>query len=107
MLWAAASLCFFGFFRSGELTVPTEAGYDPDTHLSFEDVSVDSLSNPQSLQVHLKASKTDPFRTGVKVFVGRTNCPLCPVAAVLCYMAQRGAAAGPLFQFTDKKPLTR
>ncbi len=24
MLWAAATLCFFGFFRSGEVTIPTE-----------------------------------------------------------------------------------
>ena len=28
MLWAAASVCFFVFFRSGELTVPSELGYD-------------------------------------------------------------------------------
>lgn len=60
MLWAAASLCFFGF-RSGELTVPSEAGYDASTHLSFGDRSVDSFVNPQLLQVHLKALKTDPF----------------------------------------------
>lgn len=107
MLWAAASLCFFGFFRAGELTVLSESGYDASTHLSFRDISVDSLANPQTLQVCLKASKTDPFRTGVEVFVGRTSCPLCPVTAVLSYMTQRGSGAGPLFQFSDGKPLTR
>ena len=83
MLWAAAALCFFGFLRSGELTVPSEGGYIEGAHLSFQDISVDSLTNPQVLQVHLKASKTDPFRIGVDVFVGRTNCKLRPVAAVL------------------------
>ena len=104
MLWATASLCFFGFFRSGELTVPSESsGYDPETHISVQDVCIDSLTNPQVLQVNLKASKTDPFHIGVKVYVGRTNCPLCPVAAVLSYLTRRGSDLGPLFRFNDGK----
>ena len=107
MLWAAASLCFFGFFRAGELMLATEAGYDEGAHLSFQDISVDSLTNPQHLQVRLKSSKTDPFRTGVDVFVGRTNSSLCPVAAVLAYLARRGPRPGPLFFFANGKPLTR
>lgn len=107
MLWAAASLCFFGFFRSGEITVPSESGYDKGAHLNFEDVTVDDLANPQVLQVRIKASKTDPFRTGVEVFVGRTRCSMCPVAAVLAYMVTRGAGPGPLFKFSNGKPLTR
>lgn len=78
-------LFFFGFLRSGELTVPSEIGYDEGAHLSFQDVSVDSLADPQVMRVRLKASKTDPFRTGVDVFVGRTGCTLCPVAAVLIH----------------------
>ena len=65
------------------------------------------MADPQVLQVHLKASKTDPFRTGVDVFVGRTKCKLCPVAAVLSYMVKRGQGKGPLFVFTSGKPLTR
>ena len=75
-------LVFFwgGFLWSGELTVPSESGYDEGAHLSFQDVSVDSLTDPQMLQVRLKASKTDPFRAGVDVFVDRTMCKLCPVA---------------------------
>ena len=30
MLWAAVCACFFGFMRSGEITVPSESAYDPD-----------------------------------------------------------------------------
>ena len=107
MLWAAASLCFFGFLRSGEITVPSDSAYDEGAHLSFEDISVDCIENPQVLKVRIKASKTDPFRMGVDVYVGRTNCSLCPVAAVLAYMAMKGPKPGPLFTFSDKKPLTR
>lgn len=83
MLWVAASLCFFEFFHSGELTVPSEAGYDPDTHLSRGDITVDSLQDPQILRIHLQSSKTDPFQVGVDVFVGCTDYRQCPVAALL------------------------
>ena len=50
MLWAASSLCFFGFMRAGDLTVPSDSGYDESSHLSFTDVTVDSLSNPRVLK---------------------------------------------------------
>ena len=48
--------------------------------------------------LRLKASKTDPFRVGINVSVGRTDKALCPVSAVLAYMAVRGPGPGPLFQ---------
>ena len=35
MLWAASLLCFFGFLRSGEITVPTDTGFDEGAHLTF------------------------------------------------------------------------
>ena len=107
MMWAAVLLCFFGFLRAGEITVPSDSGYDSGAHLSFADISVDSHTNPQLVKVRIKASKTDPFRLGVDVFLGRTQKVLCPVAAVLSYMKQRGPEAGPLFKFSDGRPLTR
>ncbi len=81
MLWAAATACFFGFFRAGELTVPSDAAYDPTVHLNFEDIAMDSLTRPSGLQVRLKVSKTDPFRKGVDVFIGSSGDDLCPVRA--------------------------
>ena len=51
------------------------------------------------LEVVLKASKTDPFRKGVSVFLGRNDTALCPVAAVLDYMVRRGSGSGPFFRF--------
>ena len=64
MLWA---LCFFGFFRSGEITIPSEAGFEEGAHLTFVDVTVDSTEEPKMLRVRVKASKTYPFREGVDV----------------------------------------
>jgi len=41
MLWEAATLFFFGFFRSGEITFTAEQAFEEDTCLSFDDTSVD------------------------------------------------------------------
>ena len=78
MLWAACCLGFFGFLRSGEFTAPEDGEFDPGQHLSFSDVAADSLVDPRVLSIKIKQSKTDPFRLGVTIFVGKTDSSLCP-----------------------------
>lgn len=39
LLWAAATVCFFGFFRAGEITVPSASAFDSTSHLAWGDVS--------------------------------------------------------------------
>ena len=73
MLWAACCLCFYGFSQAGEITVPSEAGYNSS------DILVDNADNPTVVKAKIKASKTDQFRKGVDIFVGRTCNQLCPV----------------------------
>ena len=107
MLWAACCLCFFGFLRSGEVVVPSDTSFDVGVHLCFGDVAVDSHLEPSTLRVTLKASKTDPFRKGVVLVIGRGSQEICPVSAVLDYMSRRGPATGPLFVFGDGRCLTR
>ena len=107
MVWAACTLCFFGFMRAGEITVPYDNAYDPTAHLFFADIAIDDPGHPTIMQVRIKASKADPFRKGIDVYIGRTYNDICPVAAMLAYLAIRGAKSGPLFHFQDKKPLTR
>ena len=107
MLWAAVCMCFFGFLRSGEVVAPAEADYDPAVHLSYGDVRVDDVGTPHYLEVRIKASKTDPFRKGISVYLGRTDTDLCPVAAILGYMVRRGSQQGPFFMFQDGRFLTR
>ncbi len=107
MLWAAATLIFFGFMRSGELTVPSGSAFDPAIHLTMEDITVDDIAKPSMLKLHLKASKTDPFRRGVDIVVGRTQDKMCPVAATLAYLALRGNGPGFLFHFRNGKPLIK
>ena len=107
MLWAACCTCFFGFLRSGEITVPSQGDYDSSAHLSYGDVTFDSEHSPTMAQINIKASKTDPFRKGVTICVGRTDNDLCPVAALAAYTTIRGTNDGPFFVLENRAPLTR
>ena len=96
-----------GFLRAGEMTVPSDHAYDPGVHLNFDDIAIDSKINPSIMRVTIKASKTDPFRQGIKIFVGRTHTDLCLIEAMLAYLAVQGGIQGPLFAFADGWFLTR
>ena len=107
MLKAACCLGFFGFLRTAEFTVPSCSKYDPGIHLSLADIAIDSHSKPTVLQIHIKQSKTDPFRKGVDIFIGRSQADICPVATIINYLASRGPAHGPLFICANQAPLSR
>lgn len=106
MLWAVCCMCFYGFLRSGEVTLMSGQEYDLEADLSESDVMLDNLVNPTVVRVHIKASKTDPFRQGVYVYLGATGNDLCPVAAVSAYLAIRGREPGPFFRFGSGSALT-
>ena len=97
----------FWLLRSGEATLPSETAYDPGAHLSFADVSVNSIVAPRMVRVKLRSSKTDPFRKGVDIFVGRTHNKLCPVEAMQAYLVLGQPKKGFLFKFKDGRPLTK
>ena len=92
MLWVASTR-FFGFMRAGEITVPSQDAYDSTAHLSFKDVAVECPTNPMVMEVRIKASKTDPFRKGVNLFIGRTNNDLCPIVAWLTWPSEEAVKA--------------
>ena len=106
MLWAAFCLGFFGFMRAGEFTCPSLESFNQGM-LSPRDVSVDSHSAPTHLAVHLRQSKTDPFGAGSTLHLGATGDHLCPVVAMLAYLAIRPQSPGPLFLFQDGSTLSR
>ena len=106
MFWAACNLAYFGFLRSAEFMVPNLASFSPALHLGVVDISVDSDSHPDCLRVRIKASKTDPFRKGCFIHIGRGSFPLCALQAVMAYLVVRGNSGGPLFLFQDGRPLS-
>ena len=57
------------------------------------------------VQVHPKKSKCDQFGKGSDI-LGRTGSPLCPVAALLSFIALRGDRPGPFFLDTEHGVVT-
>ena len=74
-----------------------ENKYDPSVHLSFSDIAVDNAESPNMISLNIKRSKTDQGAVGVRVILGKTDNDLCPVSALLAYLARRGDSPGALF----------
>ncbi|KAK3735065.1 hypothetical protein QZH41_010783 [Actinostola sp. cb2023] len=107
MFWAACCLAYFGFLRSAEFTIPNLNSYSAAIHLNVQDLAIDSSASPSCIRVNIKASKTDPFRKGCCIYVGKAKPSLCAVEAILVYLNIRGDAPGPLFLLQSGEPLTR
>lgn len=107
MFWSACTLAYFGFLRSSEFTTPNASSFNPSCHLTLQDVAFDSHIDPTCLRVHIKASKTDPFRKGCFIHIGRGTEPLCAVSALNAYLQLRGSKSGPLFLKSGGAPLSR
>ena len=72
-----------------------ETNFGISQYLTYADIAVGDLVDPKQSQMNIKQSETDLFRLGVKVWIGRIGGNLCPVAAILSYMALRGPGEGP------------
>ena len=107
LVWAMCCLGFYGFMRSGEFTCATAGSYDPSKHLAYGDIAINSRNNPTIMKIHLKFSKTDQLGRGIDIHIGATQNDICPIAAMLSYLAARGPQPGPLFQHRDGSPVTR
>lgn len=104
LLWAACCLGYFGFLRSGEFT-STDSSAPPS--ILSSDVAVDSHSDPSVLRVRLRRAKTDPFGNGINIYMGKTGSSLCPITAILNFLAVRASVEGPLFVLSNGKPLSK
>ena len=103
MLWAAVTTAFFGFLRSSEYCSTQTKKYDAETSLCFENVTY----KHSNIYIHIKASKTDPFREGCTICLSPSDAVICPVRNLMNYMHHKSTKSGPLFTFTDNTLLTR
>ena len=104
MLWAAMLTAFYGFLRVSEYTSTHVRSFNPLTTLCFQDVTITS---PSTINIHIKASKTDPFRLGVNIRLIRNNSHLCPFNALAYFLNHHPTRQGPLFTWQDGRYLTR
>ena len=103
MLWAALTTAFFGFLRSSEYCSPQTQKYDPETTLCFEVITY----KHSNIYLHIKASKTDPFREGCTICLSPSYADICPVRNLVNYIKQHPLKSGPLFTFENNSLLTR
>ena len=107
MIWAACCLAYFGFLRVSEFTTSSPDHFDSSTDLQLSDVALDNRTSPTTIQITLKQSKNDQFRTGTTICLGKSTYTVCPVDALVQYLAVRGGTPGPLFLLPNNQSLTR
>ena len=73
----------------------------PQWHLGPQDITADSIINTSIMYIRIKASKTDPFRLGVTIAVGKTTDQVCAIKAMLPNLVIRGPCETSLFWFTS------
>ena len=104
LFWSAVTLAYFDLLRCSELVSPTIRSYGINT-LLVSDAIISSDCSQMSL--HIRVSKTDPFRAGCIIHIGTTNDHLCPVNALRSYLLCRSHGSGPLYVFRDGSFLSR
>ena len=57
-------------------------------------------------KIHLKCSKTNPFSVGCDIYIGCGVGSVFPISALGNYLSLRVSAPGPLFLFSDGRPLS-
>ena len=87
--------------------MPSSSAFNPSVHLTRADVAVDSHHNPTMLAVNIKFSKTDQMGKRTTIYLGRTSGPICPVSAMLQYVAIRPVTDGVQFITKNSNPLSK
>ena len=101
---AALSLAFFGLLRCSEYTSFTQHRHDPTVTLLTSDIRFSQ--DGSIMYVHIKASKTDPFRSGCTIRLSRLSNNFCPDMLMQQFLQSRPPIRGPLFLFNAQRFLT-
>ena len=80
--------------------------YGPPSIIVSE-VAINSRLAPTAVRLRLRRAKTDPFGRGVEIYLGVSGTAVCPVAALMRYLAVRPPGDGQLFVWENSRPLTR
>ncbi|XP_063404691.1 uncharacterized protein LOC134688145 [Mytilus trossulus] len=97
MLYTAFTVAFYGFLHCGEFTIRRSKSFDCNNNLCISDV----LFYSDYVILHLKQSKTDPFRMGVDIQLHKLNHDCCPFKALHDYLIVRNT----MFKFQNNNAL--
>ncbi len=103
MLWAAFTTAFFGFLCSSESCCPSQSSFNPVATLLIGNV----LLSSKSASIHLKISKTDPFRNGHIICLAASGTSVCPFRALQHHLRCCPDPNKPLFSFSNNNFSTR
>ena len=112
LLWATATICFFGALRIHELLSRRERSYDPHCTLLASDIKLKAINingkKTQILQLRLKSEKTDRIGADTILDIYESGGPLCPLKAFSKWAKSRPCSRmdGPAFVQPDGTPLT-
>ena len=98
MLWAACCVAFFSFMRAGELTVPSDKGYDGAVHLSLSDISMTTRPVRGCCVSDLRPPRQTLSTRGSPCSLG-SGLRYLPCHCYASLPDGRGQHAGPLFKF--------
>ena len=99
--------CKYGIQGSCRHEIPRVMQVRDPRVMQARDSRVMQVRDSRVMQVRVKQSKTDLFWEGIDLYIGRTALDICPVKAMLNYLAVRGQQEGPLFLFRNGTYLTR
>ena len=99
MIWAACCTAYFGLLRVSEFTASSCNHSNSLTDLLLSDIAIDSHVAPQVIRITLKQSKTDQYRQGTHIYLGRTRHPVCPVKLLIHYLGRQGGRPGTLLYY--------
>ncbi len=106
MIWASFCLAFFGFLRISEFTC--DRAFNPETNLALADVTImPTIEQPTYLCINIKKSKTDQFKRGVSLTIGKSGSHVCAVTSMPLYLRKTKPPPGPLFVYANGQPLSR
>ena len=100
LMLATTCVGYFTFIRARKFTAVGTAS--PGILLS--EVAINSRLVPT---VVYDSSKTDPFGRGVEIFLGVSGNEVCPLTALMRYLAVNPPGDGQLFVWENRQPLTR
>ena len=99
------SLAFFGLLRSSEYTSLSRSSYAPHHTLLVHNISFSA--DFTIMHVFIRASKTDPFRSGCTIRIAAIADSLCAVHLMRQFLRSHPVGYGPLFTFGPRHYLIR